>query len=147
MLELEKINAVTTYSVRHAVLRKGKTIETCVFAGDDEATTTHFGAYHKQNLVGVISVYKTNHKYFIEKNQFQIRGMAVLEDFQGKKFGAQLLTTAAQFCWQEGADLIWFNARESAVAFYEKSGYQIVGTSFDLPNSGQHFLMFKKNNF
>ncbi|SNB42987.1 Acetyltransferase, GNAT family, YitI (fragment) [Flavobacterium psychrophilum] len=41
------------------------------------------------------------------------------------------------------ASLIWFNAREAAVPFYEKLGYTKNGLPFAIANVGIHFLMFK----
>lgn len=142
---VKKITALETYTVRQEVLRKGKPIETCHFIEDDATTTTHFGLFENENIIGAVSVYKTNSPLFTEKIQFQIRGMAVLEDFQSKGYGEQLLKAAENFCFEEKADLIWFNAREKAIPFYQKSGYKIIGNAFDIPNVGIHFVMFKKN--
>jgi len=142
---VKKITALETYIVRQEVLRKGKPIETCHFIGDDFTTTTHFGLFEDETIIGVVSVYKANSTLFSEKTQFQIRGMAVLENFQSKGYGEQLLKAAENFCWEEKANLIWFNAREKAVSFYKKSGYEVVGDSFAIPNVGIHFVMFKKN--
>jgi len=145
MQVVKKITALETYIVRQEVLRKGKPIETCHFNGDDDTTTTHFGLFENENIIGVVSVFKTNSLLFSEKTQFQIRGMAVLENFQSKGYGEQLLKAAENFCWQEKANLIWFNAREKAVSFYKKSGYTVLGDSFNIPDVGIHFVMFKKN--
>lgn len=145
MQVVKKITALETYIVRQEVLRKGKPIETCHFNGDDDTTTTHFGLFENENIIGVVSVFKTNSLLFLEKTQFQIRGMAVLENFQSKGYGEQLLKAAEKFCWQEKANLIWFNAREKAVSFYKKSGYTVLGDSFNIPDVGIHFVMFKKN--
>ena len=145
MQVVKKITALETYTVRQAVLRKGKPIETCHFIGDDLPTTTHFGIFEEEKIIGVVSVYKTNSPLFTAETQFQIRGMAVLEHFQNKGFGEQLLKVAENFCWQEKANLIWFNAREKAVLFYKKLGYEVIGDAFDIPNIGIHFVMLKKN--
>ncbi len=145
MQVVKKITALETYIVRQEVLRKGKPIETCHFNGDDDTTTTHFGLFENENIIGVVSVFKTNSLLFSDKTQFQIRGMAVLENFQSKGYGEQLLKAAENFCWQEKANLIWFNAREKAVSFYKKSGYTVLGDSFNIPDVGIHFVMFKKN--
>jgi len=141
---IKKITVADTYSIRQEVLRKGKPIETCYFDGDYLDTTNHFGIFQNEVLIGVVSVYKTHATTFLEKTQFQIRGMAVLENFQSKGFGEQLLKVAEDFCWEEKADVIWFNAREKAVPFYIKSGYEVIGDAFDIPNVGTHFVMFKK---
>ena len=142
---VKKITALETYIVRQEVLRKGKPIETCHFIGDDATTTTHFGLFEDETIIGVVSVYKENSPLFTEKIQFQIRGMAVSENFQSKGYGEQLLKAAENFCFEEKTDLIWFNAREKAVSFYKKSGYKVVGNAFDIPNVGIHFVMFKEN--
>ena len=143
-MEIKKISSTETYPVRHEVLRKGKPIETCQFKGDDDENTVHFGLFLKDKLVGIISVFKENNNLFPESNQFQIRGMAVLEAFQGKGFGAELVKKAENHCISLNTDLIWFNAREKAVPFYEKLNYKITGDSFLIPDVGIHFVMLKK---
>lgn len=145
MFIIKKITAFETYTVRQEVLRKGKPIETCYFNGDNDSTTTHFGLFEDENIIGVVSVYKTNSLLFTDEIQYQIRGMAVLENFQNKGYGEQILKAAEKFCWEEKANLIWFNAREKAVSFYSKLKYKIVGNSFDIPDVGIHFVMFKRN--
>jgi GNAT superfamily N-acetyltransferase len=98
----------------------------------------------EDKLVGIISIFKENNNLFSESNQFQIRGMAVLEEAQGKGFGAELVKETENHCINLKADLIWFNAREKAVPFYEKLNYKIIGDSFLIPDVGIHFVMYKK---
>ena len=143
-MKIKKISSIETYPVRHEVLRKGKPIETCQFKGDDDENTTHFGLFLENKLVGIISIFKENNILFPELNQFQIRGMAVLEEFQGKGFGAELVKEAENHCISLNTDLIWFNARENAVPFYKKLNYIIIGDSFLIPDVGIHFAMYKK---
>ena len=140
---IQQIKAFETYPIRNEVLRKGKPIETCYFEGDDAETTMHFGIIVAEKIVGVVSVYQVNNNLFDVKNQFQIRGMAVLNEFQNNGFGAQLLAAAENYCSLQKTPLIWFNAREKAVPFYEKNGYQTMGNSFEIPTVGTHFVMFK----
>ena len=143
-MEIKKINSIDTYPVRHEVLRKGKPIETCQFKGDDDENTVHFGLYQNERLNGIISIFKEKNDLFSETNQFQIRGMAVLEAFQGKGFGVELVKEAENHCINLNTDLIWFNARENAVPFYKKLDYIIIGDSFLIPDVGIHFAMYKK---
>jgi hypothetical protein len=51
---------------------------------------------------------------------------------------------AETFCKKQKTTLIWFNARTSAVGFYKKMGYEIVGSEFEIKEVGPHFLMYKK---
>jgi GNAT superfamily N-acetyltransferase len=145
MTIIKKIAAKETFSVRLPVLRKGKPIESCRFEGDDLETTQHFGLYLSQELVGIISLFKKNNTTFSEKNQYQIRGMAVLKNHRKKNFGKALIIHSEEECKNQGIDLIWFNARMEAIGFYEKMGYQKEGIPFDIPDVGEHIVMFKKN--
>ncbi len=144
MIEIKKINAFDTIIVRHPVLRSGKPLASCHFEGDDLPSTVHFGLYLDNQLVAVISTFEVKNKLFTDENQYQIRGMAVLEEFQKRGFGEQLL----QYCENEiqikKGELIWFNARETAVGFYIKSGYEVVGERFEIPDVGPHFILFKR---
>jgi ribosomal protein S18 acetylase RimI-like enzyme len=144
MIEINKITAFETIIVRHPVLRTGKPIATCHFEGDDLPTTSHFGLYFEKQLVAIISSFKVQNKLFTEENQYQIRGMAVLEEFQKKGFGEQLLHYCENEIRIKKGELIWFNAREIAVGFYKKSGYEVIGGQFEIPDVGPHYVLFKK---
>lgn len=140
---IKEIPALETFSVRHPVLRPGKNIETCHFDGDNLESTRHFGLFIDDELAGVASLFKSNSDLFQEKEQFQLRGMAVLEKFQKKGIGESLVKYAEENAKSSSGKLIWFNAREVAVRFYEKMGYQIIGEAFDIGDIGKHFVMYK----
>lgn len=144
MTNLKKIDIKNVYPIRNAVLRKGKPIESCHFIDDEKETTIHFGIEFKNNIVGVVSVFAQKSDLFYEKNQFQIRGMAILEKFQQKGFGKLLLNKAETYCNEVNSDIIWFNAREKAVPFYKKLNYIVIGKPFVIENIGIHYTMFKK---
>ncbi len=143
MTALKKIKFTETFSVRHPVLRQGKPIESCFFEGDDAETTVHFGLFLEAKLVGVISIFKNKNSIFSAENQFQIRGMAVLQEHQGKKLGNQLLMKSEAYISSQKGDLIWFNAREVAVPFYQNSCYKIIGEAFEIKEIGTHYIMYK----
>ena len=144
MTAIQEISFTATFPVRHAVLREGKPIETCFFQGDDLATTVHFGLFLETKLAGVISLYRNTNHSFKDKNQYQIRGMAIVKPFQKHGFGKQLIMHAEKKAKEKKGSLIWFNARESAVPFYQKLGYQITGNPFIIDDIGIHFVMKKE---
>lgn len=86
---------------------------------------------------------KKNNKNFIAAIQYQLRGMAILEQYQKQHYGKYLLEEAIETLKTKSVDLIWCNARESAINFYLKQGFTIKGSSFDIPKIGPHYLMFK----
>ena len=144
MIKIQNISSIDTFLVRHPVLRTEKPIESCVFEGDNLPSTKHFGLFVEEKLVGVVSFFKNKNSSFNIKNQFQIRGMAVLPEFQKKGFGKNLVNHCENYVKSANETLIWFNARESAVAFYEKLGYRKVGNPFSIADIGIHFLMQKE---
>lgn len=143
MTEIKNINFKETFPVRHPVLRAGKPIESCFFDGDDLNSTVHFGLFDNSKLTGVISIFQNKNSTFRAENQFQIRGMAVLRESQGKNFGKQLLQHGEDYIASRKGDVIWFNARENAVPFYQNSGYGIWGNSFEIKDIGTHYVMYK----
>lgn len=144
MFKIIEIGALETFSVRHPVLRFGKPIESCHFEGDDLQTTKHFGLFYNKQLSGVISIFETQNSLFEKANQFQIRGMAVLQQFQKKGFGVALLKYCENYIQNNKGSVIWFNARETAIGFYEKLDYQKIGDGFEIADIGIHYLLFKK---
>lgn len=146
MKTITQIPALATYPVRHPVLRPGKPLESCHFDGDDLRSTVHFGIFVDAHLAGVTSLFDCSNPLFNARQQNQLRGMAILPDFQKKGLGEDLLKHVEDFAAKKNAALIWFNARITAVPFYEKWGYQVSGEAFTIGDIGAHFVMFKTLN-
>lgn len=144
MQTIKEIPALETFSVRQPVLRPGKPIESCHFEGDNLESTKHFGLFDNEKLAGIASLFEHSTPFLEEKLQFQLRGMAVLPEFQKKGLGEALVKHAENDVMQRGGKTIWFNAREIAVAFYKKLGYEIIGDPFNIADIGKHYVMYKK---
>lgn len=142
-IQIKKISSSATYPIRHRVLRPGKPLESCYFDGDDLTSTLHWGAFENDTLIGVASVFKTSHPDFPETTQYQLRGMAVLDTWQGKGIGHCLLEMIEKDLGEAAVGL-WFNARSHAVPFYEKMAYIRMGSEFQIPDVGPHYVMTKK---
>lgn len=145
MYLIKEILAIETYPVRHSVLRKGKTIAACIFDDDDLPTTIHYGCFKKEMLVGVASLYQKVNPNFDAVAQFQLRGMAVVDEFQKKGIGEQLLIFVEKKMKElQNEVVVWCRARESAVGFYKKQNYSLIGNVFDIEGIGNHYVMYKK---
>lgn len=140
---LKNISSTETYAVRHPVLRQGKPIETCSFEGDLHPKSFHLGVYANNRLVGVASYLKNNHADF-SGEQYQLRGMAVLPEFQQNGFGEMLFKAGENQLREKKADLLWFNAREIAKNFYLKQNCKVIGQPYEIKGVGMHFLMVKE---
>ncbi|ALJ04771.1 hypothetical protein APS56_06375 [Pseudalgibacter alginicilyticus] len=147
---IKQINSKETHDVRHPVLRTGKPIESCIFDGDDLKTTIHLGLFKNEKLIAVASFFKNETKLLNKTNQFQLRGMAVLKKFQGNNLGKLLLEYGESELKKQQTIILWCNARESAINFYKKCDYQIIGKPFNIESIGTHYVMYKtitdKNN-
>lgn len=140
-MEVLRIKAIDTYHLRHKMLRPNGTLEDCVFHGDNDELTFHLGAFVDKKLVSVASFYFESNSTFPEAHQYRLRGMATSPDHQGQGLSSALLRTAFPVIKQNQCSLLWCNAREKAIGFYEKVGFKPSGELFSLPNIGKHILM------
>ena len=140
---IKHISAIETHTVRHPVLRAGKPIESCIFEGDDLNTTFHLGIFLEKKLVGVCSFFKCNHHLLSQALQYQLRGMAVLNQHQSLGLGNLMLSHGEHLLKEQNVQIIWCNAREKAVNFYKKLDYTIIGEPFHINDIGLHHIMYK----
>lgn len=57
----------------------------------------------------------------------KIGRIAVLKDFRGKHYGAQIVNAVVSKSIEAGADRVYVDAQNHAVNFYEKLGFRICG--------------------
>lgn len=143
MYSIKQITSQETFAVRLPVLRPGKPIDSCIFDGDDLNTTAHFGIYNDEIIVGVTSIFQTSTPLLSQKQQFQLRGMAIVDSHQKRGLGDQLVQRAEQYVKENNAEVLWFNARQIAVGFYKKMGYETIGEPFAIGDIGIHYVMYK----
>lgn len=141
--QLKTITSQETWSVRHPVLRAGRPIEDVYMDGDNTPSTLHLGIYYKEDIIAVASFMDDSFKDFTGK-QSRLRGMAVLPEYRKKGLARLLLEKGEQLLKEKKYTLLWFNAREVALSFYKKFGYEIVGGIFDIPKVGPHYRMKKE---
>lgn len=142
MVQIRKISADKTYQIRLEILRNGMDLPV-QFSGDFDKETFHLGVFEDGNLKGIASFMKTTNDLF-ELPQYQLRGMATLEEVRGKGLGKQLLIEGINILRDRNVRVLWCNAREVALNFYEKLEFSVEGNSFEIPEIGKHYIMYKK---
>ena len=70
--------------------------------------------------------------------------MAVDKLFEHKGLGRELVATMERQAKKTSHTKIILNARESAIGFYQKTGYELVEKSYLLFDLIQHYRMVKK---
>jgi len=77
-----------------------------------------------------------------DNNSVRLRQMAVQNNLQGKGIGASMMNFAETLARDKGFKKMVMHARKTALGFYEKLGYSVVGDEFTevtIP----HFVMEK----
>lgn len=142
-MNVKQIEAKDTYKIRSSMLRDGFDESTCKFKGDNDELTFHLGAFIDDKLASVASFYLQQHENFLQAYQYQLRGMATLPEFQKQGLSSALLKTAFPLIKRNNVDILWCNARTEAVGFYQKIGFETIGSEFEIKTVGPHFLMSK----
>jgi N-acetylglutamate synthase-like GNAT family acetyltransferase len=106
---------------------------------NDEAAHQHFAYFNAANeILGVGRLDILNSK------KAQIRFMAVAADLQKTGVGRQLMQQMENIAKAAGIQVIDLHAREQAMEFYKKIGYQYIEKSHLLFGEIQHHLMSKQ---
>ena len=74
----------------------------------------------------------------------QLKGMAVDERLQSSGHGRVLVKAGLSLARERRADIVWARARDSAIGFYEKCGFRVVGDGFiDEPTGMPHHIVVR----
>ena len=130
-IHVRPMTSLEVRPLRLEVLRAGMVNQTVHFDGDDDPTTIHLGAFDQdQNNVGVSTWMQRPFPLAEEHKALQLRGMATAVNVQGQGIGALLLVAGQSHGREIRAHLIWANARDAALNFYNRHGYSTVGEGF-----------------
>ncbi len=144
-MKIELITALQTRELRQTVLRPNQHKDDLHYPGDDDFLTRHFAVFFDEEIIGIISIYQENSAVFPYcQSQWRIRGMAVLPEYRQQGLATKLYINSENYVLDKKGELIWCNARVSAVPFYQKLGFIIHGEEFNLPGIGPHYVMWKR---
>ncbi len=76
----------------------------------------------------------------VDNAAVRLRQMAVNSKSQGKGIGESMILFAEKLCIDKGYQKICMHARDTAMGFYQKMGYKIVGDSFMEVNLPHHMM-------
>lgn len=104
---------------------------------DKEKEDILIGAFDDDDMLACCVLSQADNKCL------RLRQMAVRNNLQGKGIGASMMNFAEILTRDKGYQKLIMHARETAVGFYEKLGYKVVGDKFTevtIP----HYVMEKK---
>lgn len=121
-MDIQEIDWQTALPIRHKVLWPNKSESFCKVNGDE--TALHYGIFVNAKLVSVASIY-------INGKSARLRKFATLPDFQGQGLGSRLIIDILNQLKERNIEILWCDARTTAVGFYQKLGMKQQGKEFD----------------
>lgn len=103
----------------------------------DEYNAIHAMVIENECAIGVARMHESG------PMQGQVRCVAVASSQQGKGVGKLLMNYLEEIAKEKKWKEIILEARENAVPFYERLGYQIIKESYLLFGQIQHYTMVK----
>jgi thiamine transport system ATP-binding protein len=142
-MRVVEISATDTHELRRRVLRNGNPESVVVFDGDDDPTTVHLGLMAGGRIIAISTWLArpmpgddTDVQSRVQTREVQLRGMATDAAFQGTGAGSLMLAGGIARAAESGADRVWARARSSAMNFYVKNGFEVLGDVFIDPPTG-----------
>ncbi len=119
-------------TLRRRVLRNNDPSASVDEPRDHDPESRHYAGLLGERVVASASFYPSPAPIRSELLSYQLRFMAVDADEQGHGYGARLLGAAEDSLRAIGVAQLWANARDTALGFYEATGWTIVPDSAHL---------------
>jgi GNAT superfamily N-acetyltransferase len=140
------VDASATRELRRSVLRPHFAPDEPL-PGDELPAGTHIGATDDDGtVIGTCFVFPDPCPWRPDvEGSWHLRQMATAPDRRGAGIGAAVLDGAVEYVRSQRASLLWCHARETAVTFYARHGFQPHGEIFiDPEHPIPHLRMFRE---
>jgi GNAT superfamily N-acetyltransferase len=110
---------------------------------DSLSGTWHLGAFRGSRLVGVVTGFVEDAPDHPGLPAQRFRYMAVEPSEQGRGVGAALMQEVIARARARGDVLLWAKGRDSALDFYRRLGFEVIGESFinDISQLPHHLVL------
>jgi GNAT superfamily N-acetyltransferase len=146
MADQYSIEVVSTDDILHlrmAVLRDGTPSQDPRYPEDEHHDSVHLALRIDGDIVGTSTWLARPWPHEPQSPATQLRGMAIAAPLQSRGLGALLLQAGIDRARERGDDYIWARARDTALRFYERNGFTVVGDAFndDATGMSHHLVM------
>lgn len=131
-----ELTAQDTHRLRRSVLRSGTSATEVRFDGDDRAGTVHLGVSVAGTVVAISSWFSRPYPGEPDRAAMQLRGMATDPSVRSTGLGALLLAAGLEHAVSLGTELVWARARDTALGFYARHGFETRGDGYVDPATG-----------
>ena len=125
-----QLTAEQTHPLRLAVLRFDTPTKDVVFPEDTWRGCRHLGLEVDGEVVAVSSWVPRPHPTEAAGPAVQLRGMATSRTVQSTGYGGLLVEGGCALMAADGVALVWARARDAALAFYLRHGFEVEGEGF-----------------
>ena len=130
--------------LRVQVLRKGTPATHAHYPEDEYDDVVHYGIVQDDAVIATSTWFTKECPERVGALAIQLKGMAVDDTLQTSGLGKQLIDAGIQLAQQNKAQVVWARARDTAVGFYEKCGFTVVGDGFiDEPTGMPHHIVVR----
>jgi GNAT superfamily N-acetyltransferase len=143
---IKSISAEEACPLRETILRPGHPAELSIYPNDHHPLTIHVGAYQGDDLIGIASLFHEPPPFDERLVGWRLRGMAVVQSARRLGVGAALLESCLAYARENGGGIMWCNARTVVAPFYHSMGFKEIGEQFVIPESGPHYVMWRKTD-
>lgn len=129
-LEVSDADVDEILPLRARVLRVGTPSTDPRLPEDDAEGAFHLAGRRWGELVACVSFLPQDTPHRPGRTGWRFRAMAVDAALQGTGLGRQILAAGIDRARAAGAEVVWANARDTAIGFYESMGMVVVGDGF-----------------
>ena len=126
------------YDLRYRILREPLGKERGSERNEGDQTGIHFALYDNKQLKAIARLDNAGEK------SAQVRFVAVETALQGKGYGRKIMEATEIAARHTGSEKMILHARDYAVEFYLRLGYEVIEPSYKLFDVLQHYLMEKE---
>lgn len=142
---VERCSTLEILPLRLSVLRDGTPSQNPRYDEDDLDGTVHFATRDNDSGGDIVATSTWLLRPWPPDPlaiAVQLRGMAVATHCQGRGLGGLVLAKGIRYAQELGAKYVWARARDSAIYFYQRHGFTVVGDAFIDESSGaDHHLV------
>lgn len=140
---VERCSTLEILPLRMSVLRDATPSRDPRYEQDDLEGTVHLAVRDNDEIIATSTWYPRPWPHDPSVPAVQLRGMAVAKHVQGRGLGGVVLRAGIHHARALGAQYVWARARDSALYFYERHGFTVVGDGFidEATGFGHHLVV------
>ena len=129
-IEIRQVPVTEILDLRMAVLRDGTPSRNPRYPEDDDVDSVHLAALQNDTVIATSTWLPRPWVNEPTAPATQLRGMAVAKSLQSSGVGGVLLQAGINRAIESGSRFVWARARDTAIRFYEKHGFLVIGDQF-----------------